>query len=53
MPPPPLQALKNLVRYPGQTKNPDNSNMLHMFNNNTFTDFTTPYKHVLILSYVI
>ena len=36
-----------------QTKSPDNSNVLHMFNNNTYTDFRTAYKHVLIPSYVI
>ena len=38
---------------PKQTKSPDNSNMLHMFNNNTYTDFRTASKHVLIPSYVI
>ena len=36
-----------------QTTSPDNSNMLHMFNNNIYTDFGTVYKHVLIPSYVI
>ena len=38
---------------PRQTKSPDISNMLHMFNNNTYTDFRTAYKQVLIPSYVI
>ena len=52
-PPPPLQAMKNLSIPPRQTKLPDNSNVLHMFNNNTFTDFRTAYKYVLIPSYVI
>ena len=27
--------------------------MLHMFHNNTYTDFRTAYKHVLIPSYFI
>ena len=26
--------------------------MLHIFNNNTYNDFRTAYKHVLIPSYV-
>ena len=26
---------------------------MHMFNNNTYTDFRTVYKHFLIPSYVI
>ena len=34
-------------------KSPGNSNMLHIFNNNTYTDFRTANKHVLIPSYVI
>ena len=39
---------------PPQTdKNPDNSNLLHMFNNNTYTDFGTAFKHVLIPSYYL
>ena len=42
-----------LSESPRQTKTPDNSNMLHMFNNNTYTDFRTAHKHVLIPSYVI
>ena len=33
---------------PRQTKSPDNSSMLHMFNNKIYTDFRTAYKHVLI-----
>ena len=36
-----------------QTKSPNNSNVLHMFNNNTLIDFRTAYKHVLNPSYVI
>ena len=32
-----------------QTKIFDNSNNLNMFNNNTFTNFQTTYKHMLIL----
>ena len=27
---------------------PQVENMLHMFNNNTYTDFRTAYKHILI-----
>ena len=41
LPPPP---------HPRQTKNPDNSNVLHMFNNNTYADFRAGYEHVLIPS---
>ena len=40
------QALKNLISPPRQTKSPDNSNMLHVFNK-TYTNFRTPYKHVI------
>ena len=36
--------------HPRQTKNPDNSNVLHMFNNNTYADFRADYEHVLIPS---
>ena len=45
------QALKNLISPPRQTGIPDNSNVLYMFNNNTYTDFRTAYKHVLIPNY--
>ena len=45
--PPP--GTEKLNKSPRQTKNPDNSNMLHMFYNNTYTDFRTAYKYVLIL----
>ena len=48
-----LQALKKLTSPLMQTQNPDNSNMSFMFNNNTYSDFRTAYKHVLIPSYVI
>ena len=47
------QKLKNLISRPRQTKTPDNSNVLHMFNNNTYTDFRTAYKYILIPSYFI
>ena len=47
------QALKNLKSLLRQTKSPNNSNVLHMFNNNTYTDFRTAYRHVLIPSYII
>ena len=50
---PPTQTLKNLTSPPRQTKSPDNSNILHMFNINTYTDSRTVYKQVLIPSYVI
>ena len=46
-------GLKNLISRPRQTKIPDKCNVLHMFNNNNYTDFRTTYKHVLIPSYVI
>ena len=36
-----------------QTKSPDNSNVLHMFNNNNYTDFWKSYKYVLIPSYIV
>ena len=45
---PPPQALKNLISPPRQAKSPNNSNMLYMFNNNTYTDFRRAYNHVLI-----
>ena len=50
---PPSQALKNLTSSLWQTESPDNPIILHMFNNNTYTDFRTVNKHPLILSYVI
>ena len=45
------QALNILTSPPRQTKNPDNSNNLNMFNNNTYTYFKTAYKHMLILQW--
>ena len=48
-----LQAVKNLTSPPRQAKSPDNFNVLHMFNNNTFTDSRTACKHILIPIYVI
>ena len=42
------QTLKILTSPPRQTKSPDNSNTLNMFNNNTFTNFKTAYKLMLI-----
>ena len=48
------QALKNLTSPLRQTKSPDNYyNVLHIFNNNTYTGFRTTYKHVSIPNYVI
>ena len=47
-----LQALKNLISPPRKAKSPDNFNVLHMFNNKTYTDIRTAYKH-LLPSYVI
>ena len=35
-----------------QKKSPDNWNMLHMFNNNTYLDFRIANKHVLVPIYV-
>ena len=48
--PPGTEKLNNPP--PKQTKSPDNSNMLHMFNRNTYTDFRATFKHVLVCSYV-
>ena len=47
------QVMKNLSSPPRQTKTHGNSNMLHMFKNNTHADFRWANKHVLITSYVI
>ena len=47
------QVLKDLISPPRQTNSSDNSNMLHRLNSNTYTDFGTAHKHVLILSYII
>ena len=38
-----------LASHSRQTKSLDNSNTLNMFNNNTYTNFKTAYKHMLIL----
>ena len=38
-----FQALENLISPPRQEKSPDNSNVLHMLNNNTDTDFRAAY----------
>ena len=46
------QALKNL-KIPSDRQSPDHSNMLHLFNNYMYTDFTTAYKYFLIPSYLI
>ena len=45
-----LQALINVISPLRQSKSPDNNNVLHMFNNNSYADFRTAYTHVLILS---
>ena len=37
------KALKNLTSPSKHTKSPDNSNMLDIFYNNTYTDFSTTY----------
>ena len=44
-----LQTLKILTSPSRQTKSSDNSNTLNMFNNDTYTNFKTAYKHMLIL----
>ena len=46
-------STEEMNKTPQADKMPDNSNMLHMFNNNIFTDFRTAYKHILIPSYII
>ena len=45
------EVLKILTSPPSQTKSLDNSNTLIMFNNNTYTNFKTAYKYMLILSW--
>ena len=45
------QSLKILTSPPRQTKSPDNSNTLNMFNNNTYTNFKRTYKHMLLLQW--
>ena len=40
------QALENLLSPPRQTKSPDNSNVLHVFNNNTYTNFRNALKAI-------
>lgn len=47
------QLPKNLTGPPRQTESPDNSSMLHMFKNNTYTDFGAVSKYVLIPGYVM
>ena len=47
------QVLENSREGPRKIKRSDNSNMLHIFNNNTYTDFRTANKRVLIPFYVI
>ena len=44
---------KRLTKFPRHTKSRDNSNMLHIINNSTYSDFRTDYKHVVIPSYQI
>ena len=51
-PPSKLQP-SNFFCPPRQTKSLDNSSMLLIFNNKTYTDFRTAYKHVLIPSWFI
>ena len=50
------QTLKT-EQVPTGTEGPDDSNILHKFNNNTYSGFRTArvnsYQHVLIPSYVI
>ena len=41
------------VKSPEADKSLDNSNVLHVFNNNAYADFRTAYKHVLTPTYVI
>ena len=48
-----LQGQKTLTSLPRHTKSPGNCSMLHMFNNNTYTDFRIANKRILIPSYVI
>ena len=36
-----------------QAKSPDNFKVLHMFTSNTYTNFRTAYKHLLIPGYIV
>ena len=47
------QALKKWTSPPRLTKEPANSKMFFMFNDNIYAEFRTAYKHILIPSYVI
>ena len=40
-------ALKILICLPGHTNSPNNSNTMNMFNNNTYANFKTAYKHII------
>ena len=46
-------CILDLPSPPRQTKILNNSNILHMFNNHTYTDFRATYKHILIPSYIV
>ena len=45
----PPRQWKLLIGPLRQTKSPDNFNTLNVFNNNTYTNFKTANKHMLIL----
>ena len=49
-PPPPPTLKKTLKQVPSGRKNLDNSNMLHIFDKNTNTDFRTALKQIIILT---
>ena len=43
-----LPGTEKPIKSSKKTNSHDNSNLWHMFNNTTYTDFRTTYKHVLI-----
>ena len=47
----PPQVMKILTSLPRETKSPDNVGTFNMVNNNTFTNFKTAYRHMLILQW--
>ena len=45
--------IEKLSKFPQAESSSNNPNMLHRFNNSSYTDFWTVYKYILILSYII
>ena len=45
-----LAGTGKVIKSTEADKSPDNSNVLHVFNNNTYTNFRNAHKHILIPS---